>query len=223
MVSYFYKAGYDASKYDVPECFLHAQVVSIADKYDCASLYELAILSFVNTIKVVTNDDWVAIAGLIYDHTIPDSPAHAELRNIVVAAVVDRPAVLKAILQMDSVVELLRSNADLATDLLLSGLPMLKTEDNSRQIFVCDYCRYTHAGSGDCSSVVFNTNYTTERTCPQCRNISGATNKRYMQKINLLSAFPCPYCDGIHTLKPEPDAPPSSLVANSGPTDFDLL
>lgn len=41
MASYFYEAGYNASKYDTSEALLHAQVAILADKYDCQSLYKL--------------------------------------------------------------------------------------------------------------------------------------------------------------------------------------
>ncbi|KAF2007552.1 hypothetical protein P154DRAFT_414539, partial [Amniculicola lignicola CBS 123094] len=121
MVSYFYKAGYNVSQYDTSESLLHAQVATIADKYDCASLYKLARTLFADTVNAVESDDWVAVAALIYDHTTTDLPAHKELRGLVVAAVANRPVVLKMILQLESTVGLLRSTADLATDLLLSG------------------------------------------------------------------------------------------------------
>ncbi|KAH7410422.1 hypothetical protein DE146DRAFT_742876 [Phaeosphaeria sp. MPI-PUGE-AT-0046c] len=121
MVSYFYKAGYDVSQYDTSVPLLHAQVAIIADKFFCASLYKLARTSFADTVKVVNSNEWVAIAAYMYDHTTTDSPAHKELRILVVTTVAERPAVLKSILRQENTTELLRSNADLATDLLLSG------------------------------------------------------------------------------------------------------
>ncbi|OAF98554.1 uncharacterized protein CC84DRAFT_1191749 [Paraphaeosphaeria sporulosa] len=128
MVSYFYKAGYDVSQYDTSESLLHAQVATIADKYDCASLYKLARTSFTDTVNAVESNDWFAVAALIYDHTTPDLSAHKELRGLVVAAVADRPDVLKEILQLESTAGFLRSNADLATDLLLSRKRELEDE-----------------------------------------------------------------------------------------------
>lgn len=71
--------------------------------------------------KTVDSDDWGAIAAFIYDHTPTEVPAHVELRNLVVAAVTDRHSVLKSTLHSGIIVELLRSNADLATNLLLGG------------------------------------------------------------------------------------------------------
>jgi hypothetical protein len=56
MVSYFYEAGYDPSKYDTSEFLLHAQIAVLADKYDCASLYKPARISFENTGKAVESD-----------------------------------------------------------------------------------------------------------------------------------------------------------------------
>ncbi|KAF2818317.1 hypothetical protein CC86DRAFT_399334 [Ophiobolus disseminans] len=132
MVSYFYKAGYNVSQYDTSESLLHAQVATIADKYDCASLYKLARTSFADTVNAVESNDWFAVAALIYDHTTTELPAHEELRGLVVAAVANRPVVLKVILQLESTVGLLRSNADLATDLLLSG-PYIQTGVTSKR------------------------------------------------------------------------------------------
>ncbi|KAH7079102.1 hypothetical protein BKA63DRAFT_531809 [Paraphoma chrysanthemicola] len=128
MVSYFYKASYDVSQYDISESLLHAQVATMADKYDCASLYKLARTSFAKAINAVESNDWVAVAALVYDNTTTDLPAHEELRSLVVAAVANRPVVLKGILQLGNTAELLRSHAHLATDLLLSGPYMWRLE-----------------------------------------------------------------------------------------------
>jgi len=122
MVSYFYEAGYDASKYETPECLLHAQVATIADKYDCASLYKLAKTSFANTVKTVDSGDWATIATFVYDHTTTEIPDQVKLRNLVVAALTGRHSVLKSTLQNKIVIELLRSYADLTIDLLIAGL-----------------------------------------------------------------------------------------------------
>ncbi|EDU44795.1 predicted protein [Pyrenophora tritici-repentis Pt-1C-BFP] len=119
IVSYFYNAGYNASQYDISESLLHAQVATMADKYDCASLYKLARTSFAGTVYAIESNDWIAVAAFIYNCTTTDSPAHQELRGLVVAAVAKRPSVLKSILQMEHESGLLRSTADLAIDLLL--------------------------------------------------------------------------------------------------------
>jgi hypothetical protein len=210
MVSYFYHAGYDTSKYNTTEALVHAQVATIADKYDCASLYELARSSFANTVNVVESDNWVAIAALIYDHTTTTSQAHVELRNSVVAAIANRPAVLEMMLGEDSMEELLRANADLATDLLLNGLPRLKLVDTIKHIFVCDGCHYAHAGSPKCPNVVspqrsngaFAT-FATRKVCPQCQKEHGKVSKRYEHVVDVFPALSCPSCDGVHTIDPE--------------------
>ncbi|OWY53981.1 hypothetical protein AALT_g11688 [Alternaria alternata] len=101
MVSYFYKANYNVSQYDTSEPLLHAQVATIADKYDCTSLSKLARTSFANTVGDVESNDWVTVATFIYDHTAANSVAHQELRDLVVAAVAKRPGVLKSIIQLE--------------------------------------------------------------------------------------------------------------------------
>ena len=155
MVSYFYKADYNVSQYDTSESLLHAQVATMADKYDCASLYKLARTLFANTVNAVESDDWVAVAALIYDHTATGLPAHEELRGLVVAAVANRPTVLKSILQMESTAGLLRSTADLATDLLLSGPYRSKLKDVAKYVFTCGKCHYAHVGSNKCAYLTY--------------------------------------------------------------------
>jgi hypothetical protein len=60
------------------------------------------------------------------------------LRVLVLAAVAGRHSVLKSALQNESIVELLRSNAYLATDLLLGGLRGPKVENVSEHGFMCN-------------------------------------------------------------------------------------
>ena len=167
MVSYFYEAGYNATKYDTSESLLHAQVATIADKYDCASLYKLARTSFASIIKIIDSDDWAATASFIYDHTTTEVPAHVELRDLAVAAVTGRHSVLKSTLKNESIVELLRSNADLATDLLLGGPSGPKAEHDSEHIFMCDNCHYAHAGSRNCSYNASDNSLSPWRFCAQ--------------------------------------------------------
>ncbi|KAF1365200.1 hypothetical protein EJ07DRAFT_161285 [Lizonia empirigonia] len=119
MVSYFYEASYDASKYDTSEALLHAQVAILADKYICTSLYNLAKTSFAKSVHAVESDEWRAIAAFIYDFTTTEALAHKEIRKIVITTVASRCYKLKSALGNETVVDLLRSNADLATDLLL--------------------------------------------------------------------------------------------------------
>jgi hypothetical protein len=201
MVSYFYEAGYDVSQYDTSEALLHAQVAIIADKYDCASLYKLARNSFADAVNAIESDDWVSVAALIYDRTTTELPAHAELRGLIVAAVTNRPVVLNSILRLESTAELLRSNADLATDLLLNGPYTSKIEHVAKHIFICGKCQYTHAGSRDCSYLAHRRSSSHEKTCPQCGNQNGITPKRHGYRVGFVESFSCPYCDGIHTIR----------------------
>lgn len=203
MISYFYKAHYDVSQYDISEALLHAKVATIADKYDCMSLYKLAKYSFSRTIDDVEIDGWVAVAAVIYDYTTTDSPAHKELRNLVVSAVVTRPGLLESIIQLESTSGLLRSTADLATDLLLSGL--CKPEKQvAEPIFICGNCRYLHVGSRDCAKLMFQNSAEDGMVCPCCRTRTGSTTKkRHVYRVGLVNSFSCPSCDGFHTTNPE--------------------
>ncbi|KAH7078407.1 hypothetical protein FB567DRAFT_135069 [Paraphoma chrysanthemicola] len=202
MVSYFYKASYDVSQYEISESLLHAQVAIMADKYDCASLYKLARTSFAKAINAVESNDWVAVAALVYDNTTTDLPAHVELRSLVVAAVANRPVVLKGILQLGNTAELLRSHADLATDLLLSGPYMSKKADVRKWIVTCSRCQYVHVGSRKCSRITARDGINYDRTCPKCASGTGVTSKRNSYKYELVDSIPCPECDGIHTSEP---------------------
>jgi hypothetical protein len=200
MVSYFYKADYSVSQYDISEPLLHAQVATIADKYDCSSLNKLAIASFAKTVNAVDGNDWIAIAGLVYDHTTKELSAHAEIRSLTIAAVSNRPAVLYSILQLERTVELLRSDADLATDLLMSTTHEPKLEDVAKHVITCDSCHYAHIGPSDCSSLPPPDSLFGAIICPQCRSYHGVTVTRTI-RVNMMLAFPCPSCDGYHTLQ----------------------
>jgi hypothetical protein len=198
MVSYFYEAGYNASEYDTSEPLLHAQVAIIADKYDCPSLYELARISFADTANTVKSDDWAAVAALVYTHTTTEVLAHVELRNSVVATVAGCHSVLRSILQDGSFEELLRSSADLATDLLLYGLHRPRKQDASGHIFLCDFCHYAHAGPSDCSNVTYTNSYG-KRACPQCNCEPGRRVRQYTQMLDIYPSYPCYSCEGTHT------------------------
>lgn len=210
MLSYFYRAGYDASRYDASTPLLHARVAIIADKYDCASLYKLAKTSLASSIGTAGVKDWVDIAALIYDYTTPDLPAHVELRGLVVHAVPGHPDISESFFRNESVEELLRSTADLGADLLLSRVQkvMPKNAWQARQhIFTCDYCHYAHAGSSSCP-VVAHEEYGSVQTCPQCGKSGGTTTKKnvkYVQRVRWAQARPCPSCDGMHNSTQEAD------------------
>ena len=147
MVSYFYKAKYDPTKYKTHGSLLHAQVATIADKYNCPSLYKLARTSFAETVETIEGGDWAIVAAFLYEHTSTEVPAHVDLRNLVITALTGRPSVLKSVSQSESIVDLLRSDADLATDLLIGMLPGVKV--NLSHIFTCDVCHYAHSGAPD--------------------------------------------------------------------------
>jgi hypothetical protein len=197
MVSYFFQATYDCSEYTTPESLLHAQVAILADKYVCDSLYDLARTSFSETIEKVDTDDWGIIAAFIYDYTTTEVPAHIELRDIVIGAVAGRHSVFQATMQNPKNIELFRSNAELATDLLLGGRHGCRANAVSEHHFVCGYCYYSHAGPRVCPKVPC------KKVCPRCgkKSEKGSNNVR---KVIIQSAFSCPGCDGFYSQEPEP-------------------
>lgn len=201
MVSYFYGAGYDASKYDANECLLHAQVAIIAHKYDCASLHNYATTSLANAMKAIQSDKWATVVTFVYDHTTAEVPAHIQLRNVVVASVTNRQSRLKSIVRKEGIESLLRSNADLATDLLLSGTQ--ETEGSRWRIFMCNHCQYAHAGPGDCPYAVPEDNFAvgSKRICPRCGKDPGTRSTRisHVDRVGRFMTFPCYFCDGICT------------------------
>jgi hypothetical protein len=67
----------------------------------------------------VESDEWRVIAAFVYDLTTTEASAHGETRKVVITAVASRYYMLRSTLQNETVVNLLRSNANLATDLLL--------------------------------------------------------------------------------------------------------
>ncbi|KAH9882263.1 hypothetical protein J1614_001435 [Plenodomus biglobosus] len=216
MISYFYKADYDVSQFDIPESLLHAQVAVMADKYDCASLYKLARTSLADTVDTAKGEDWVAVAALIYDHTTTNLPAHKELRDLVVAAVANRPVELKSILELESTAGVLRSTADLATDLLLSGPYMSKANEVTKSIFTCGRCQYVHVGSGNCAYFAGQKVYFDMENCPCCESSGGTTfGSGHMYTVGSSKSFPCPSCDGIHTVEPVCEPQQSTVDASN--------
>jgi hypothetical protein len=215
MVSYFYNTDYNVSQYDMPESLLHAQVATIAEKYDCASLYKLARASFANAVKAIEKNDWVVVATFVYNHTTIDWLPHKDLRALVVAAVANRPSVLKSILEMESTPGLLRSTLDLAIDLLLSTPYTSKIEGVQKNIFQCGKCQYAHVGPKGCAYVASRNGLGDGDTCPNCRGQSGVTFNRCTYAVGLNKVFPCPSCDGAHTLESVPQLQPP-LIDDSG-------
>lgn len=189
MLSYFHKAAYNVTKYDKPQSLIHAQVAIIADKYDCGSLYELASTSYAITVKTIKSNDWAVIAGSIYDHTSNEIPSHVDLRSLIVPAVSCHYSLLKSIPQNESVINILRSNADLATDLLLYMMDSPKDRYGSERLAICTRCCYVHVGSPDCVKIVFGEFDKNYKICPKC----GAGQKALLNEI-----YSCPSCGGIH-------------------------
>jgi hypothetical protein len=194
MVCYIYEAGYNVSSFPQCQPLLHAQVAIIADKCDCASLYKLAKTLFVDTVLSISPKDWAITAAFVYDYTTTESSAHVELRNAVVAAVAGRQTMLRPTLQEVTVIDLLRSNADLATDLLMGGQYGSKADKVSESHFICEHCQYSHAGLRSCPLVT--PVKTTDK--PICGNLSHHTQRVYTSR-----AFPCHSCDGHHTIDPD--------------------
>lgn len=208
MMEYFYRAGYDTAKYDASIPLLHARVAAIADKYGCASLYELAKTSLAGCIETAVVEDWVEIAALVYSCMTTELVAHKDLRSLVVLAVPGYLSVPESFSQHSSVEELLRSTADLGADLLL-----LRTQRTVRlHIFTCDHCHYTHAGSAGCSIVACDDSGLVQ-SCPICQGVDGVPTKRYVKRIRSLQAQPCPSCEGVHNQSSQDPPPPEPADA----------
>ncbi|CAI6332844.1 unnamed protein product [Periconia digitata] len=230
MVSYFYNADYDASKHTnnmkIPEALVHARVIIIAEKYACTSLYELAKTRFTEALKEISCDNWAMIATLIYEYTTMDAKEHVKLRRIVVQAAVItrrfRPTVLKSALRKEKVVELLRDNADLATDLLLIGRdgPDGTASESPICLFMCDFCHYVHFGLRSCDFASqikipcpegdeetdegpYEDTSTPSASCPYCSSISGKETNNFWHRVGYLTTFPCIGCDGVYTAEPD--------------------
>lgn len=197
MLSYFYRAGYNASGYDASAPLLHARVAVIADRYACASLYELRKTSLASCIGTAEVQDWVAIAALVYSCTTSELPAHVELRNLVVRAVPGHPDVLESFFGNEGVEDLLRSTADLGADLLLSRMQKVQTRNAQVHILTCDHCHYVHTGSLDCPAVV-REEFRLAQTCPQCGKRDRTMVKKHVGRVLWPRAQPCPSCEGVH-------------------------
>jgi hypothetical protein len=182
---------------------MHAQVAIIADKYYCASLFKLATRNFANSIKSNVGDDWAAVAGLVYDYTTAEGPGHNILRSQVVAAVTSSRSVSKLFLDVKSVQALLRSNADLTTDLLLSGVSLGKEKDTLQRIFTCSHCHFAHFGIPTCRFLKKAMVLT--RRCPQCQGSGYSPSKQYGPIVKVSCITACSECQGYHTSLPEPD------------------
>jgi hypothetical protein len=197
MVSYFYEAGYNASKYDTSKALLYAQVAILADKYNCASLYRLAKNLFGKSVEVVESNKWRAIAAFIYNFTTIEALARREIRNAVVTAVASCCYMLKSTLQNKTVVDLLCSNADLATDLLLGRQYRTTAKNIGEYHFTYDYCCYSHSGLHNYPNVT-SINESNARICPKCCKGTGR-KVSHTGKVKLYLAFSCTLCDGIHS------------------------
>jgi hypothetical protein len=197
MLSYFYRASYNASDHDASAPLLHARVAVVADRYGCASLYELAKTTLASCIGAAEVQDWVAIAALVYSCTTSELRAHAELRDLVVRAVPGHPDIQESFFRNEGVEDLLRATADLGADLLLSRMQSAKPRNTHVHILMCDHCHYAHAGPSSCPSVVRN-EFSLVQTCPQCGGKDKMTTKKHVQRVLWPQAQPCPLCGGVH-------------------------
>jgi hypothetical protein len=143
----------------------------------------------------------------VYEYATTESPGHKELRNLVIAAISNRPVVQNSTLRLESTIGLLRSTADLATDLLLSGLNTTMLIEATKHLFVCAKCPYVHVGARNCQYVTFGDGASGGRRCPKCQNHTRTTSKRAALAVDLVRAYPCPLCEGTHTLVPEYELP----------------
>jgi hypothetical protein len=215
MVSYFYSATYDVSKYNSSQALLHAQVVMLADKYDCASLYKLARTSFASAVMFAGSNEWADIATLIYEYATTDVPDHVELRSLLVAAVPRQSAASTLFFRNENIVKLLRSNADLGADVLLSRIQRIDPSDPGDRIFLCDRCHYGHVGSPDCSTlksrnIDLGGMFGSKNVCPECGEQDGVVVKRHTCRVMDCQTFPCASCGGVHTASPYPEDLPSA-------------
>jgi hypothetical protein len=211
MVSYFYNDDYDASEHDVHEPLLHAQVTVIADKYDCASLFKYARDSLAESMSVVVCHEWVDVAALIQEYATTDGSAHLTLRDTLLYAVPRDPVGALKFLHDEHVSGFLRSNADLATDILLYRLKKFALRSESEDhIFHCGICGYSHIGPKHCPRVdPFRSKPRLPPhpnqivRCPQCNpNRTYHLYHRGGRWPSFEMLYPCTACDGAHTKNP---------------------
>ncbi|KAJ4300754.1 hypothetical protein N0V90_002842 [Kalmusia sp. IMI 367209] len=154
MITYLYEATYNPGKYGKVEPLVHAQVFVIADKYHCPSLFEMARINLMNTVRTIQCEDWVKIAELVYTYTTSEVSEHMEVRDEVIDAATSQPDLLSNILGVNTIAELLRSNAELSADLLMAALYNPGGQYGEDYfIFTCDHCQYIHSGSALCANV----------------------------------------------------------------------
>jgi hypothetical protein len=115
--------------------------------------------------------------------------------------------VLKEILQLERIVGFLRSNADLATNLLLNRPYISKIGDVTKYIFTCGKYQYTHRGSRNYAYLA-SQNILHDRSCPQYGGQTGVISKQHSYEVGLVGAFSYPSCDGLHTTEPIPKPQP---------------
>jgi predicted RNA-binding Zn-ribbon protein involved in translation (DUF1610 family) len=211
MVSYFYNNRYDASNHQFHAPLLHAQIAVIADKYDCASLFKYARDSLAESMSAVVGHEWADVAALIHEYATTDGSNHLDLHAALLFAVLNHPEKALKFLHDEHVSEFLRSNADLATDMLLYRLKyfeLRKSPDD--HIFYCGLCEYGHVGSTDCPCL----NKTADspsasrirprqpiqiNVCPDCDR---PATYRTKSSITLKMTYPCTSCHGVHTKEP---------------------
>ncbi|OAL55999.1 hypothetical protein IQ07DRAFT_660303 [Pyrenochaeta sp. DS3sAY3a] len=195
MVTYFYQADYVTTALSKDAALFHAQVVIIANKYDCESLSSLAYTYFTNSVKEMDSKGWVDAASLIYNHATTDLQIHKDLRSWVTSSI-PKFVDWQKVLRMEKMIELLHLNKDLAIDLLRDGMIPRKRPDHAQATYKCRHCRYMHIGSSSCA-ITRESRFGDLPYCTQCDQVATDMFK------DIEDVYPCPDCDdGLHNRHP---------------------
>jgi hypothetical protein len=85
-----------------------------------------------------------------------------------VAAVAGDLTKLKASLRQESLVQVIRSDTELAADLLLTALRGPGIMNKDTRIFLCDGCQYVHVRLADCWTLLARDDGPKKPVCPCC-------------------------------------------------------
>ncbi len=138
MVCYFYESNYGDLAYDHPEeSILCAQIAIIAARYDCGSLWSHTDVVLDKILRGETIETFIKVADLIYKNTGTDKPGDKILRSTIIDWLAYEEWDLKFTLESEQLLQYLRTNAELAVDVLVQGTGVLKEEARSQPSFVC--------------------------------------------------------------------------------------
>jgi len=115
----------------------NAKVYILGDKYDIPSLKEVAVRKYEETVKDLWNNDTFAeSAKLVYDNIVSENDM---LKPKIIKIVTTN---MSQLLQRDDFVRVLRSNGDIATDVLNAMLEKVKSCANcgNFQYSICNSC-----------------------------------------------------------------------------------